>query len=84
MAVLGASRAFKDWQTRNGEGDEDAVIAEPVSSIPITPSEPDISDVDLQALENEDPLSLIDSLSSRVGSFKHGSSTEACTYSFRY
>lgn len=77
MAVLGASRAYKDWQTANGfaepgaEESEDGVETEG-DAVPPPPQREsddvkDYSDGELQALEDEDPLSLIDSLSTRVG-----------------
>lgn len=79
MAVLGASRAFKDWQTANGLVDPEPAEGEearekeyidpaeiPVSNLASADGK-DISDAELQALEDEDPLSMIDSLSTRVG-----------------
>lgn len=71
MAVLGASRAFKDWQKDNGIDDEVAGGDAPAIPPPISEGGEevkDFSDRELQLLEDEDPLSLIDSLSSRVGS----------------
>ncbi|GAA5935275.1 hypothetical protein JCM10213_003991 [Rhodosporidiobolus nylandii] len=75
MAVLGATRAYKDWRVVNGlteiaEVDKDGETHD----IPVQQDVPeghvadDYSDDDLKALEQEDPLSLIDSLSSRIGS----------------
>lgn len=80
MAVLGAARAFKDWQVANGlastetsEGDPDERDGEPGADISASSSKlshqeeaQDISDSALQAMEEEDPLSLIDSLNTRV------------------
>ena len=75
MAVLGASRAFKEWQTANGMVEPDAAGGEEIiqdSEVPATAQTEgeadtkDYTDRELQALEDEDPLSLIDSLSSRV------------------
>ncbi|KAK4704738.1 hypothetical protein P7C70_g1477, partial [Phenoliferia sp. Uapishka_3] len=73
MAVLGASRAFKEWQTLNGESGEavesDEAAASPPASAPAQAedADKDLTDSELQQLEDEDPLSLIDSLASRVG-----------------
>ncbi|KAL8278215.1 hypothetical protein RQP46_009388 [Phenoliferia psychrophenolica] len=76
MAVLGASRAFKDWQTANGvaeadveEGEGDGIVQDAPPPPVETSGEADAKDYtdrELQALEDEDPLALIDSLSSRV------------------
>lgn len=73
MAVLGASRAYKDWQVRNGQAEP----TEPVEGEEVPPpvvndevvedGTPFFSDRELQAMVNEDPLALIDSLSTRVG-----------------
>lgn len=73
MAVLGASRAYKDWQVANNllSGDEssedDSESAPTPSAVPIAEDVKDYSDRELKAMEEEDPLSLIDSLNSRVG-----------------
>jgi hypothetical protein len=71
MAVLGASRAFTEWQVSNGvavsgEAPEDDDAA-PVEAAEEVEKPKDYSDRELQALEDEDPLSLIDSLNTRVG-----------------
>ncbi|GAA5828886.1 hypothetical protein JCM11251_005908 [Rhodosporidiobolus azoricus] len=76
MAVLGAVRAYKEWRSDNGLGGIDAVhedgsAADDFQSSDGVPNEEiaqNFSDDDLRKLEEEDPLSLIDSLSSRVGS----------------
>ncbi|GAA5875927.1 hypothetical protein JCM8547_008350 [Rhodosporidiobolus lusitaniae] len=75
MAVLGATRAYKDWRTSNGLSEENAadengetVDVPAQQNLPDGEVADDYSDDDLQALEEEDPLSLIDSLSTRVGS----------------
>ncbi|KAK4054515.1 glucosidase II [Microbotryomycetes sp. JL201] len=82
MAVLGATRAFKQWQVANGLADPDdqtASIEESTGDESSPKSVPkdaaksdqddvrDFSDADLEAMEREDPLSLIDSLNTRVG-----------------
>jgi hypothetical protein len=69
MAVLGASRAFKDWQVANGiaestDGEEPKGAA---ANMKLDETLEDISEEELKALEEEDPLSLIDSLNTRVG-----------------
>lgn len=66
MAVLGASRAYKDWKTANGidaEAEEDAPT-------PIVRATEDV----LQKLEDVDVLELIDGMSSRVGASRLSSS----------
>lgn len=76
MAVLGASRAFTDWQLSNGiattgevhETDSSAAPADPVEVDDGEEKVKEYSDRELQALEDEDALSLIDSINSRVGS----------------
>lgn len=69
MAVLGASRAYKDWQVANGlaEEAEDAEKAPTEPAVPVSSDIKDYSDSELKVMEEEDPLSLIDSLNSRVG-----------------
>lgn len=79
MAVLGASRAFKDWQVGNGvapessENGEEAAVETPPAKNAGEEVVQDFSDSELQTLENQDPLSLIDSISTRVGSLKTSS-----------
>ncbi|GJN90711.1 hypothetical protein Rhopal_003725-T1 [Rhodotorula paludigena] len=83
MAVLGAVRAHRDWQKANGIAIDDTVNFGDVdlsdeaeeSSTPLSkPSTEDEEDVvdyaddELKKLEDEDPLSLIDSINLRVGS----------------
>lgn len=70
MAVLGASRAFKDWQVANGiaETSEDGSAKAATDSIKTDADVDDLTDEELKILEDEDPLSLIDSLNTRVGS----------------
>lgn len=73
MAVLGASRAFKDWQKLNGQltetdSEETAEEAGKVEESKGEDTSVSFTDQELQTMEDEDPLSLIDSLSSRVGS----------------
>ncbi|KAI5480797.1 glycoside hydrolase family 31 protein [Pseudohyphozyma bogoriensis] len=80
MAVLGASRAYKSWRVSSGldeasteegseqenlPGDEDFShhVPAPVQQ----DGWKDYADSELEELSNEDPLSLIDSLSTRVG-----------------
>ena len=69
MAVLGASRAFKDWQVANGvaEASEDGEAKAATESIKTDGDMQDLTDEELKILEDEDPLSLIDSLNTRVG-----------------
>ncbi|SCV72067.1 BQ2448_4761 [Microbotryum intermedium] len=70
MAVLGATRAFKYWQTTNNllddEGNPIQVKGE-ILQVPVANDIVDLTDDQLNALRNEDPLNLIDSLSTRVG-----------------
>ncbi|GAA6011944.1 hypothetical protein JCM11491_000111 [Sporobolomyces phaffii] len=71
MAVLGASRAFKDWQVANGISDSDGDSSGDQSAaqqIKGGDALEALSEEELKVLEDEDPLSLIDSLNSRVGS----------------
>ncbi|GAA5895979.1 hypothetical protein JCM6882_005578 [Rhodosporidiobolus microsporus] len=76
MAVLGAKRLYEQWRTDNGLGSLEAVNNDGSTSDDYPSHEgihdedlaQDFSDEDLKALEEEDPLTLIDSLSSRVGS----------------
>ncbi|GAA5975399.1 hypothetical protein JCM11641_004253 [Rhodosporidiobolus odoratus] len=75
MAVLGAARAYKEWRESNGLSDvEDVGKDGERQDVPdhyeVQEREvaADYSDNDLKALEEEDPLTLIDSLSSRIGS----------------
>ena len=93
MAVLGASRAYKDWQRLNGHAEDDAdasetpIEGESAESAAVVDSSAgddvqDFTDRELQALEDEDPLSLIDSISSRVGSPAGQTSTRQCRYLF--
>ena len=70
MAVLGASRAFKDWKTLNKflpAGEEGEIVEGEESNIEMVEAAQDFNDRELQALEDEDPLTLIDSISTRVG-----------------
>ena len=81
MAVLGATRAFKDWQVANGlaepddrgadegAGEESTGSSTRGSGQSSTPTDDarDFSDEELQTMEKEDPLALIDSLNMRVG-----------------
>ncbi|GAA5925833.1 uncharacterized protein JCM15063_005135 [Sporobolomyces koalae] len=67
MAVLGASRAFKDWQTANGVSESDASDSEQESNVKFEQNVGDLTEDELKALEEDDPLSLIDSLNTRVG-----------------
>lgn len=76
MAVLGATRAFKDWQVANGLADKEETTEqgevtndEPAQATREVPEhdDADLSDQHLNDLEGEDPLSLIDSLATRVG-----------------
>lgn len=66
MAVLGASRAYKDWSTASGadleasEGDEDTEAAH-------RSQESLYSDEQLQEMENADALELMDSITLRIG-----------------
>ena len=94
MAVLGAARAYKDWQTANGmadasaddgEGGDSDGAAVPAPAQPDGDGEPkDYTDRELQALEDEDPLSLIDSLASRVGpATPAGVGSSTCSDPFR-
>lgn len=80
MAVLGASRAFKEWQVGNGVAVESSENGEEAAAAEAPPAKnageevvQDFSDSELQALENQDPLSLIDSISTRVGSLETSS-----------
>lgn len=78
MAVLGATRAFRDWKVANGmavedgegvEGGQEGETAAPPAEKP-TDEElvaDDYTDDELKKLEEEDPLSLIDSVNLRVG-----------------
>lgn len=75
MAVLGATRAYKDWRVANGLSEEQEVDKDgQTDDLPTFQNLPDgeladdYADDDLKALEDEDPLTLIDSLSTRVGS----------------
>ncbi|CEQ39441.1 SPOSA6832_00983 [Sporobolomyces salmonicolor] len=77
MAVLGASRAYKEWQEANGmttapSGDDVKEAIEETTSAAEKRDAgglvDDYTDEELKQLEEEDPLSLIDSLSTRVGS----------------
>ncbi|KAK4056711.1 glucosidase II [Microbotryomycetes sp. JL221] len=83
MAVLGAARAFKQWQVANGLADPDDQTSESESgeeaiggagTVPPSQAEGgadtatrDFTDEELEAMEREDPLALIDSLNTRVG-----------------
>jgi len=81
MAVLGATRAYADWRKANGmEVDFEVYGVQGSSTMTDEPDTPPItkpaeveepvrefSDDELKQLESEDPLSLIDSLSLRVG-----------------
>ncbi|SGY21788.1 BQ5605_C016g08274 [Microbotryum silenes-dioicae] len=70
MAVLGATRAFKEWQTTNNLLDENGKpyqIEGEILQVPVANDIDDMTDDQLNALRNEDPLNLIDSLSTRVG-----------------
>ncbi|GAA5893633.1 uncharacterized protein JCM6883_003587 [Sporobolomyces salmoneus] len=67
MAVLGASRAFKEWQTSNGIDDAVTNEVPTADKIKLDETLENLSEEDLKALEEEDPLSLIDSLNTRVG-----------------
>ncbi|KAM0791314.1 hypothetical protein ACM66B_005786 [Microbotryomycetes sp. NB124-2] len=82
MAVLGATRAFKQWQVANGLADPDdqssssetaeeglaASVPSPASGVKSEGEDvQDFTDEELEAMEREDPLSLIDSLNTRVG-----------------
>jgi hypothetical protein len=70
MAVLGASRAFKDWQVANGIANEDSDVSSDQGTaerIKLDDTLEDLSEEELKALEEEDPLSLIDALNTRVG-----------------
>ncbi|GAA6028173.1 hypothetical protein JCM8097_006897 [Rhodosporidiobolus ruineniae] len=74
MAVLGATRSYKDWRIANGLGESTEVgeggeVADvPAQQLGDAELVDDYSDDDLLAFEGEDPLSLIDSLGTRVGS----------------
>ncbi|KAM0750382.1 hypothetical protein T439DRAFT_326351 [Meredithblackwellia eburnea MCA 4105] len=76
MAVLGASRAFKDWKTANGFADAEDEGSEASqddgSQATFTAKDgeenvKDYTDGELKTMEEHDPLTLIDSLASRVG-----------------
>jgi hypothetical protein len=74
MAVLGASRAFKDWQVANGIADshddekDNAADNTPIADkLKLDETLEDLTEAELKHLEEEDPLSLIDSLNTRVG-----------------
>ncbi|BGP24904.1 alpha 1,3-glucosidase, glycoside hydrolase family 31 protein [Rhodotorula toruloides] len=78
MAVLGATRAFRDWKVANGmavedgEGSESGQQGETAAPPAEKPTEEelvadDYTDEELKKLEEEDPLSLIDSVNLRVG-----------------
>lgn len=71
MAVLGATRAYRDWRQTHGlsaeatgeEGEERVPVSTAVDGgEPV----PDRTDEELKRLEDEDPLSLIDSINLRV------------------
>ncbi|BGP48447.1 glucosidase II [Rhodotorula kratochvilovae] len=80
MAVLGATRAYRDWRVANGmevdfevygvpgqvEGDaaDSPLLAKPAA---VEEDVRDFTDDELKKLEDEDPLSLIDSVNLRVG-----------------
>jgi hypothetical protein len=72
--VLGATRAYKDWRVANGLSEEQEIDKDgQTDDVPTQQNLPegeladDYADEDLKTLEEEDPLTLIDSLSTRVG-----------------
>ncbi|GAA6001422.1 hypothetical protein JCM10207_006659 [Rhodosporidiobolus poonsookiae] len=74
MAVLGATRAYRDWRVANGldelseNGEEGEGQEVPIQQQGEGEVVDDYADEDLKKLEEDDPLALIDSLSGRIGS----------------
>lgn len=66
MAVLGATRAYKEWRTSHGLADDSEDRVPMSTSVEGSEAVVDHSDEDLKKLEEEDPLSLIDSINLRV------------------
>jgi len=72
MAVLGATRAYKDWQTKNGVQAVEEGVDKEIDPIPVPKDEDgndlrDYADAELRALEDADPIELMDSVNSRLG-----------------
>lgn len=79
MAVLGATRAYKEWRTSHGLPDDSEDRVPMSTSVEGSEAVVDNSDEDLKKLEEEDPLSLINSIHLRVApSSSSGVASRTC------